>query len=108
MLLHLLKDCAGFAQYGSALERMRWLLGQNHRQEKEPGNPLAEETEFLICEIARQNKKIAEALRAQYLKPGTMQYKAKLLGYSSTQYKVYLEMGKQWLNGRFSGPNISF
>ena len=65
-------------------------------------NVEAEEIEGLVAEIARQTPKLAQALRAQYFDKGTLPFKARKIGVSRTQFKVYVDMGKQWLAGRLS------
>ena len=67
-----------------------------------PENAEAEEIEALVSEIARQTPKLAQALRAQYFDRGTLPFKARKIGVSRTQFKVYVDMGKQWLAGRLS------
>jgi len=67
-----------------------------------PENVEAEEIEGLVAEIARQTPKLAQALRAQYFDRGTLPFKARKIGVSRTQFKVYVDMGKQWLAGRLS------
>lgn len=67
-----------------------------------PSNATAEETEILVKELAKQNAKLAEALREYYFGVGNMIYKAKRLGLSTSHFKVYVDMGKYWLIGRLT------
>lgn len=67
-----------------------------------PVNERAEEIEKLIQEMARQNSKMADALRTQYLHYCTSRFKAKMLGMSYSQFRVYVDMAHQWLAGRLS------
>lgn len=68
-----------------------------------PTNADAEEIETLICDLAKQNLKLANALRVYYLEPGPIKSKAKKLSISYSQFKVFVDMGKQWITGRLTG-----
>lgn len=67
-----------------------------------PSNPLAEEMEILVHELAEQNYRLADALREYYFGSGNMVCKAKRVGLSTTHFKVYVDAAKQWLIGRLS------
>jgi hypothetical protein len=67
-----------------------------------PCNEKAEEIEMLVTEMACQNKKIAMALRSQYFGRGMLTERAKRLGVSYPQFKIYVDMARQWLAGRLS------
>jgi len=67
----------------------------------------AEEIENMISELAKQNLKLANALRTYYLQRGSMQHKAKCLSISYSQFKVYVDMAKQWLIGRLTAKLIT-
>ena len=62
----------------------------------------AEEIERCVMEMAKQRPRIALALRMQYLTSGTIQQKSKTTHLSSAQFKINLQMAKQWLAGWFS------
>lgn len=70
-------------------------------------NEEAEEIERFVREIAKQNNKIALALRCQYF--GYMGRRksrehAELLRMSYARFRVYVAMGRQWVAGRLSAP----
>jgi hypothetical protein len=69
-----------------------------------PSHEEAEEIELLVNEIAKQNEKIALALRCQYFGHRRSRERAKLLGVSYAQFRVYVDLGRQWLAGRLSAP----
>lgn len=65
-------------------------------------NVQAEEIEMIVKSLAKQSQKLAEALRVQYFEQGTVPFKAKRMGLSYTQFKVHVDMAKQWVAGRLS------
>jgi hypothetical protein len=65
-------------------------------------NAAVDETERLLRQMASQNKKIATALFEYYIGVGTLKQRAKRLGLSRTQFKVHVDMAKEWLAGRLS------
>lgn len=67
-----------------------------------PSNETAEEVEALITEMFKQTPKIALALREEYFSRDTLPQKAKNIGISRSQFKVCVDMAKQWLAGRLS------
>jgi hypothetical protein len=67
-----------------------------------PSDEEAEEIEALVTEMAIQNDKIASALRSQYYGNGLLADRAKKLGISYPQFKIYVDMARQWLAGRLS------
>lgn len=67
-----------------------------------PTHAAAEEVEMMVKDLAKQNPKIALALRVQYFNVGTAQSKARQAGLSYSQFKVHLDMAKQWIAGRLS------
>ena len=71
-----------------------------------PSNETAEEIEVLITEMFKQTPKIALALREEYFSRGTLPQKAKNIGVSRSQFKVCVDMAKQWLAGRLSRNNV--
>ena len=62
----------------------------------------AEEIEYCVMQMARQRPRIALALRIQYLTQGTIRQKAKTTHLSFAQFKMDVQMAKQWLTGWFS------
>lgn len=69
-----------------------------------PSNEEAEEIELLVNEIAKQNERIALALRCQYFGHRRSRERAKSLGVSYAQFRIYVDLGRQWLAGRLSAP----
>lgn len=67
-----------------------------------PSNESAEEIESLVCQLAKQNSKLATALREFYFGQGTVKQRAKKINTSSTQFRVFVDMAKQWLIGRLT------
>ena len=65
----------------------------------------AEEIEQCVKKMAQQKPKTAEALRIQYLYRGTLHQKAKKINMSDTQFKVYVQMAKQWIAGWIAHVN---
>ncbi len=65
-------------------------------------NENAEEIEKLVCEMSEYKFEMAQALRLYYLDSLSLRSSSKKLGISYTQYKNYVQLGKQWLAGRFS------
>ncbi len=65
-------------------------------------NSQAEEIEWIVKELAAQNRKLSDALRIQYFESGTMKSKALRLRVSQAQFKIWLGMAKQWVAGRLS------
>jgi hypothetical protein len=65
-------------------------------------NESAEEIESLVCVLSRQNEKLANALREYYFGQGTVKQRAKKINTSCTQFKVFVDMAKQWLIGRLT------
>ena len=63
-------------------------------------NVEAEEIEKMITEMARYKPIMADCLRYHYLNQQSLRNSAKKLGVSHTQYKLYVQMAKQWLVGR--------
>lgn len=70
-----------------------------------PSNIEAEEIEALVIEIDKQNKKMALALRIQYFGRRKSKDRSETLGISATQFRVYVDMARQWLAGRLSSSN---
>lgn len=71
-----------------------------------PCDEEAEEVERCVIEMAKQRPKIALALRTEYLIRGTMKQKSKCIHSSLAQFKVDLQMAKQWLAGWFSARSL--
>jgi len=70
-----------------------------------PTNQSAEEMEQLVKEMAEYNQLMANVLRCQYFRIGSLRTKAAYLKISHTHFKHYLDMGHQWLAGRLSHVN---
>ena len=62
----------------------------------------AEEIEYCVIAMYKQNPRIATALRLKYLSRSTTHQKARDLHSSDTQFKAYVQMAKQWLAGWLS------
>jgi hypothetical protein len=62
----------------------------------------AEEIESLVKEIERENKKMGLALRSQYFGNVKSRERAKRLGMCHSQFRNYVDLGRQWLVGRLS------
>ncbi len=62
----------------------------------------AEEIENLVSEMAQYKLNMAQALRSYYMDNLSLRSSAKKLGISHMQYKLYVDMAKQWLIGKFS------
>jgi len=67
-----------------------------------PSNEDAEETEALVKEIEKENKKVGLALRGQYFGNKTSRERAEQLGIPYSVFRSYVVMGKHWLAGRLS------
>jgi len=67
-----------------------------------PTNELAEEIERLVKDLYEQNQKLAEVLRAYYLRRGTLRDKARRIGTSQTRFEVYLNSARWWLASRLT------
>ena len=67
-----------------------------------PENKKAEEIEKIVKIMHAQNPRIAKALKQQYFCHSSAAIKAKKLGMSYPSFKVYVDMGKQWVAGRLS------
>ena len=65
-------------------------------------NEQAEEIEKMVSEMAQYKSIMSDCLRFQYLNQKSLRNSAKELGVSHTQYKLYVQMAKQWLVGRFN------
>jgi hypothetical protein len=65
-----------------------------------PVDPIAEEVDLYIRELARFEQKLAAALRLFYLGSGTNVEKSALLCCSYTQFKVHVDHARYWLAGR--------
>ncbi len=64
-------------------------------------NAQAEEIEKMISEMAQYKSIMADCLRYHYLNQQSLRNSAKTLGVSHTQYKLYVQMARIWLVGRF-------
>jgi hypothetical protein len=62
-----------------------------------------EQIEYYLREMASQQKIIAEVICAYYLDKGTTHQKARCLGMSRAQFKIYLLICRWWLAGRLMG-----
>ena len=71
-------------------------------QQTLPCNESAEQIEALVVEMESQGGKLASALRQQYFGSGSAVKRAKALGISYPQFRVYIGMARQWLAGRLS------
>lgn len=69
-------------------------------------NEEAEEIERLVKQMAKQNPKMALALRCHYLNRGGLRIKAKLVEMSHMQFKNYVDMARYWLAGCLSNKKI--
>lgn len=67
----------------------------------------AEEIEALVTEMAKQNNKIAAALRLHYFDRKKSRDRADAIHMSATQFKHHVKMAKQWLAGRLSASQYS-
>jgi hypothetical protein len=67
-----------------------------------PCDEEAEEIEALITEMKSYNSKMAAALRICYFENKKSRERAEEIEMSSTQFKLYVKMAKQWLSGRLS------
>lgn len=67
-----------------------------------PVNQAAEEIEELVKQMAEYNFNMAEALRCQYFRVGTLRTRAAYLRMSHSHFKYYVDMAHQWLAGRLS------
>jgi hypothetical protein len=67
-----------------------------------PSHIEAEEMETYINEMHKQNVIMASAIRLHYLDHLSMRKNAKKLGLSHTYFKLYIQMGKQWLAGKLT------
>lgn len=65
-------------------------------------NAQAEEIEKMISEMAQYRPTMADCLRYHYLNQQSLRNSAKKLGISHTQYKLHVQMAKEWLVGRMS------
>ncbi len=65
-------------------------------------NDNADEIEKIVSELARQNFRLAAALRENYFGIGTIKTKAERVNSSSSQFKVHVEMAKYWIIGWFT------
>jgi len=72
----------------------------------------AEEIEKMMAEMSQYKPIMASCLRNYYLDQLSLRSSAKRLNISHTQFKAYVQMGKQWLAGRFNGKadktNVNF
>ena len=68
----------------------------------EPTNERAEEIEFLLLELHKHDQRLSMSLRTYYLGDGLIQHKAKKAGFSYSQFKVFVDMGRAWMAGRLS------
>jgi hypothetical protein len=73
-----------------------------------PSNVAAEEIEALVLEMKKQNRRMAIALRIQYFEKRKSRDRSEALGISATQFRVYVDMARQWLAGRLSARNNNF
>lgn len=62
----------------------------------------AEEIEALVREMAEHNSKMATALRIHYFDRKKSRDRADSLQISASQFKICVNMAKQWLAGRLS------
>ena len=62
----------------------------------------AEEIEALVVEMAKQNNKMAAALRIHYFDKKKSRARSDEIEVSATQFKLYVNMARQWLAGRLS------
>ncbi len=67
-----------------------------------PCDEEAEEIEALVVEMAKHNIKMADALRIHYFERKKSRERSDEIDLSATQFKLYVNMAKQWLAGRLS------
>lgn len=84
------------------LMREGGLLIRGTGKKSPPTNAAAEEIEQCVNEMGQQNALMALALRYHYFTYGSLRKKSKSLGISHVQFKIYVDMAKQWLTGRLS------
>ena len=60
----------------------------------------AEEMEKLVTTMAHYNPLMANCLRRYYLDQLSLRSSAQKMGVSHTQFKLYVQLAKQWLVGR--------
>jgi hypothetical protein len=67
-----------------------------------PCDEEAEEIETLVTEMAKHNINMASALRVNYFTRKKARARSDVIDASPAQFKIYIQMAKQWLAGRLS------
>jgi len=75
-------------------------ISQNKTVKTISTNESSEIIEKMLAEMAQYKPIMADCLRYYYLNQQSLRNSAKKLGVSHTQYKLYVQMAKQWLVGR--------
>ncbi len=84
------------------------MIAKNTLSRNLPENAEAEEIESLINEMAQHNLRMATALRYYYFTSGALRVKAKNLEISHGSFKIYVDMGHQWMVGRLSSADKKY
>jgi hypothetical protein len=98
-------NCYGLG-YGSCSVEYRMMtegfIDKNHSQKPLTSNRDAEEIEFMIRQMYKQDKKIAIALCKAYLRKSNFQDSSYNIIMSTTQFNVYVRMARKWISGALS------
>ncbi len=78
------------------------ILVKNTAPKVSPTNENAEEIESWVNDMAKQNDRMALALRYNYFTKGGLRFKAQKIQVSHMLFKSYVDMAHQWLAGRLS------
>ena len=82
------------------IHRQGGVLIRGTGEKPSPFNKEADEIENLVKELAEQNILLANVLRCHYFNQGSLRAKARRVKVSHTQFKYYVDMAHQWVNGR--------